>query len=137
MKPRIHSAAFFSGSLLLCVVWLWLRPAPPLQSLATPEMTHPAGPPRARVALAAAVLARYAGSYELDSAMSVTMSVEDGRLFAQADGSPLLELFAASATEFFLKDSAVELAFELDAHGSVEGFVVRLPNGNLTAERVR
>jgi hypothetical protein len=137
MKPSIHPAVFFGGALLLCVAWLWLRPAPPLQSLATPGVVRPAGPPRAPVGVAAAVLARYAGSYELDSTTTVTISVEDRRLFAQASGSPLLELLAASDTEFFLKDSDVELTFEVDAQGNAEGFIVRLPNGDLTAERVR
>ena len=136
MRPSIHPAVFFGGALLLCVVWLWLRPAPPLQSLAPQGLLLPAGPPRAPVGLAAAVLARYAGTYDLNST-SVTVRVEDRRLFAQVSGSPLLELFAASDTEFFLKDGNVEVTFELDEQGAVEGFVVHLPSGDLTAERVR
>jgi hypothetical protein len=136
MKVSIHPAVFFGGALLLCVAWLWLRPMPPLQSLATQNVVRPAAPARAPVALAAAVLARYAGRYELDSSMDVTMTVEDGRIFAQTSGSPLLELFAESATEFYVKDSSVGLTFEVDAEGQVEGFVVHLPTGNLTAARV-
>lgn len=136
MKLSIHPAVFFGSALLLCIVWLWLRPAPPLQSLAPQGVLRSAGPPRAPVALAAAVLARYAGTYDLDST-PVTISVEGGRLFAQMNGSPLLELFAASEKQFFLKNSDVEVTFEVDDQDDAEGFVVRLPNGDLTAERIR
>ena len=136
MKLSIHPAVFFSSALLLCVVWLWLRPAPPLESLVPQRVVRPAGPPRASVALAAAVLDRYAGTYDLGST-TVTLSVEGWRLFAQANGSPLLELFAASEKQFFLKNSDVEITFELDDRGDVRGFVLRLPDGDLTAERIR
>ncbi|MBK6859081.1 MAG: serine hydrolase [Saprospiraceae bacterium] len=66
-----------------------------------------------------AVLASYVGTYQLSPAFTITISNEGNQLFAQATGQSKFELFAKSATEFYLK--AVEAQIHFTAvNGKVE-----------------
>jgi serine-type D-Ala-D-Ala carboxypeptidase/endopeptidase len=63
------------------------------------------------------VLENYVGRYELQPNFVLTVSLEDGRLFAQATGQDKAELFAESPTQFFYKIVDAQITFKPDASG--------------------
>lgn len=64
------------------------------------------------IALAPAVLDRYAGSYRFSPNDVVVVTREGDHLFVPAPGSGKLELFAESEHDFFLKALDVQITFE-------------------------
>jgi CubicO group peptidase (beta-lactamase class C family) len=84
--------------------------------------------PRQAIALAADVLEKYAGAYQADNGVVVTITVENGKLMRQLGEQPREELYAASETEFFLKGIDLPIRFTLNAQGRVTGYVTR-PGG--------
>jgi D-alanyl-D-alanine carboxypeptidase len=76
------------------------------------------------IAVDPAVLATYAGEYELAPGFVLTVTAEGGQLFAQATGQPRFELFAKSETEFFLKVVDAQVVFVKGASGKAESLVL-------------
>ncbi len=66
------------------------------------------------IAVDETVLKQYIGAYELQPGFNLVMTVEDGKLFAQATGQPKNQLFAKSQTRFFLKVVSAEVEFIKD-----------------------
>ena len=79
---------------------------------------------RAVVKLAAEVLERYVGAYEMGPSRVMNVTRRGERLFAQMTGQPELELFAESEGKFFLKDVDAQIEFQTDAAGQVTGFLL-------------
>lgn len=90
---------------------------------------------RKTVAVPETVLRQYVGAYKLDAARTLTITYEAGRLFLQVTGQPKFELFAESATQFFLKTVDAQLTFHKDAAGKVTQVVVH-QGGNHVAKRI-
>jgi CubicO group peptidase (beta-lactamase class C family) len=84
-----------------------------------------AEPARKAVTLPAGSLDAFAGVYENERKEEYYFSLEGDTLFAQRQGGSKNELFAASATEFFLKDNPARLAFSRDAGGRVTGLRIK------------
>jgi hypothetical protein len=68
-----------------------------------------------------AILKQYAGVYELDDAHPITITLENGRLYAEGpnNGLPKSMFTAESETRFFLKIAGVEMDFVKDDNGNV------------------
>ena len=68
-----------------------------------------------------AVLKQYVGVYELDDAHPISVTFEDGRLYAEGpnNGLPKSPLIAESNTKFFLRIAGVEWDFIKDVNGNV------------------
>lgn len=66
---------------------------------------------RRELKLAPEVLTKYVGEYELAPGFVIAVTVEGGRIFAQATNQPKFELFAAGETEFFLKVVDAQVSF--------------------------
>jgi CubicO group peptidase (beta-lactamase class C family) len=64
------------------------------------------------------------GEYTVGPDKTITVSREDGRLYAQLTGQPKFELGATSDTEFFLKQINVQLTFVKDTNGNVTSVTV-------------
>jgi len=81
-----------------------------------------AGPP-----LAAALHARYAGTYVIDAGRSLTLRWEDGALMATFPNGAETQIFLASPTEEAVRTAGVgKLRFTLDAQGQpVQAALVR------------
>jgi CubicO group peptidase (beta-lactamase class C family) len=75
----------------------------------------------------AAVLAKYAGAYEMAPKMTLTVVHEDDRLYAQLTGQPRFEIFPESETSFFLKVVDAQLSFVVE--NDVATHVVLHQNG--------
>jgi CubicO group peptidase (beta-lactamase class C family) len=85
-------------------------------------------------------LAEYAGTYKLKPAGTLTISVEDGRVFAERlyvipEGMRKVEIFPESETHFFAVDTDAILTFQRDAAGDVSGLALK--QGNRTREGTR
>lgn len=81
----------------------------PLASIAArPEATLPAE-----------VLASYVGRYEIAPTFVITITHENGRLYAQATDQPKFRIYAEAKDRFFYKVVDARLEFERDAAGAV------------------
>ena len=79
---------------------------------------------RKEIAVPAAVLAKYVGTYELMPGFSIAVTLENGQLMTQATNQPKFPLFAESDTKFFLKVVDAELEFFTDAKGEVTSLIL-------------
>jgi D-alanyl-D-alanine carboxypeptidase len=66
-----------------------------------------------------AVLESYVGAYRIDDKNVRKVSRDGKRLFIQRNSGRQIELFAKSATEFFVKDAFNEISFASNAAGKV------------------
>lgn len=137
MRQTFHPAMFLGGAILLCAAWLWARPAvSPVQAFARggprPALVEPA-----YVALDTAILERYVGRYEGRGDFTVALTLEDGKLFAQAPGGMPFELRPTSETEFFLRSMGYDVAFDVGNDGTVRGFSTNTEYGLVKVKRVR
>jgi CubicO group peptidase (beta-lactamase class C family) len=84
-----------------------------------------------------AVLARYAGVYSIAGLANLTLSVKDGRLYADVPQlSPIpFELLAQSQTRFFVLENGLTAEVVTDAGGAVTRLNVGGPFGKYVAQR--
>jgi len=73
------------------------------------------------IKVAADILEKLVGTYEIGPGMSFEISLDAGKLFATVPGQEKAEMFAESDTVFFLKVVAAKFEFEKDAHGKTNG----------------
>lgn len=74
------------------------------------------------------ILDTYLGSYELSPGFEIVITRQGNRLFGQATGQEIIELFAKSETEFYLKVVAAQIIFNLNEEKVVESLTL-LQNG--------
>jgi CubicO group peptidase (beta-lactamase class C family) len=70
------------------------------------------------------ILKQYVGSYELAPDFSLVMTLEDGRLMAQATNQNKNPLFAESETRFFLKVVDAQVEFFKNGSGQISHLVL-------------
>jgi CubicO group peptidase (beta-lactamase class C family) len=88
------------------------------------------------LALDAAALARFAGSYEMGPGVAVRVFMFDGRLFINVPGEGEAEMYAVSPLEFVLRvEPGVRVRFEADAGGNIAGIVLRLGEREMRAPK--
>ena len=61
-----------------------------------------------------AAAAAYVGAYELAPGITITVTQKGGQIFAQLTGQPPIEIFAESATAFFLKAVDAQITFGVE-----------------------
>jgi CubicO group peptidase (beta-lactamase class C family) len=71
------------------------------------------------VAMSAEELATYAGVYRVDEKTRRTLTVEDGKLYSQREGSSRLEIFPVAKDQFRFRESFSSISFERDAAGNI------------------
>lgn len=96
----------------------------------------PAPVERKQVAVDAAVLEKYAGSYQLAPNFILTISRDGDRLFLQATGQAKNELFAESATKFFLKVVDAQVVFVVDESGRAKSVVLHQNGAEVPGKRM-
>jgi serine-type D-Ala-D-Ala carboxypeptidase/endopeptidase len=92
-------------------------------------------PEHKTVAVDAATLARYAGTYQLFAGFDMTVSVEHGQLLVQCTGQAKLPVFAESPTKFFYKAVDAQITFVPDKDGKVDVLTLHQNGVNLQAKR--
>jgi hypothetical protein len=89
---------------------------------------------RKAITLPAASLSAYAGSYDFGDVKAI-VTVEDGHLMWQDGPLARAQLFAESATRFFLKVVDAQIEFAKESTGAITGLTLHLPQGDLQAAR--
>jgi predicted alpha/beta superfamily hydrolase len=74
---------------------------------------------RKEIKLSTEILARYAGVYEMQPGMDMTITLEGNQLFATVTGYSKVPLFAETETKFFLKAIDYQYEFIRDSKGIV------------------
>ena len=69
-----------------------------------------------------AILASYAGAYQIVPGFAIKIRVAGKRLVAKAGEQPEVELLPASDVEFYVLEGPVKIVFEKDASGKVVSF---------------
>ena len=91
---------------------------------------------RTRITVDAAVLARYAGTYEIAPGFLVAVAHEEGRLFVTPPGQPRHEIFAETDRMFFATIADVQFSFEVDAIGPATAMTLHQAGRSTTGKRV-
>lgn len=83
---------------------------------------EPAAPPT--VAVDAATLASYVGTYQLSPSFAITVRAEGGQLSGQATGQPAFGLLATAPNRFAVQGVPAEVEFLKNASGAVEKLIL-------------
>jgi CubicO group peptidase (beta-lactamase class C family) len=79
----------------------------------------------------------YIGEYDFGQNRIITISKEDGKLFAQRAGAPPNEMFPESETRFFLKVADVGFGFVKDGAGKVTGLILYANGQEMKGNKVK
>jgi hypothetical protein len=85
--------------------------APPAPENEIARRLHDQSRPRQETSINPAFLADYAGHYRLSSSAIVTVTQQDGQLFARLTGQAAYPLYPESATKFFYKVVPAQITF--------------------------
>lgn len=99
------------------------------------DVRAPLAVKRTAIRVEPAVLDRYVGVYEISPGVVRHVTRYRDRLFMQRTGQPGRELFATSATEFFLDESPSHLTFVTDTEGRGVELVVYQADGSSAGAR--
>lgn len=94
-----------------------------LLNLVPPSALAPV--PRVAIAISRAALIPFVGTYEITPGQTLTVTQQDSTLAVTSNlGGAPVRVWAASATEFFVKDVDAQITFTRDAVGVVTGLVL-------------
>jgi serine-type D-Ala-D-Ala carboxypeptidase/endopeptidase len=94
-------------------------------------------PPRTEIQVKDSVLESYVGVYEFAPGVSISVTRDKTRLFAQLTNQPRFELFAEQEAKFFVKVVNAQITFLKDPSGIVTGLVLHQNGANQPARKVR
>ncbi len=92
---------------------------------------------RVEIRVAESVLRSYVGEYEFTPNAVITISVENGALFAQLTGQPKAPVFPESETKFFYRATNAQISFTKDQGGAVTGLILHQSGGRTNQARRR
>ncbi len=95
-------------------------------------------PPKHRqeIAIDPKVLALYVGRYELAPNFILTITQAENRLYVQATGQPKVELFAETATQFFLTEVDAQITFIREPQGTVNRLILHQAGQDIPAQKL-
>jgi CubicO group peptidase (beta-lactamase class C family) len=88
------------------------------------------------VAVDPSKMEQYAGRFLVNPDRVLTVTHENGRLFAEPTGAPKFALFPISQTEFRRNDQDNQYAFVTDASGKVSSLKIKFSGGVADAKRI-
>jgi len=91
---------------------------------------------RAFVHVGSGVLAHYVGRYQIAANFVLTVTQQNGGLFAQVPRSPALPINPESEKKFFYEAANAQITFVTDGTGRATGLVFQLDGRDLPAQRV-
>ena len=91
---------------------------------------------RAEVTVPAETLETYVGDYQLATDFILTITVNDGTIWAQATGQPNIQIYPESETEFFYTVVDAQITFEVEDSGDVSGLVLHQGGANMLAPKL-
>jgi CubicO group peptidase (beta-lactamase class C family) len=108
-----------------------LNPAFPLTPAPAPRKQYTAIP------LAAEVLERYVGTYELAPQFQIVVTREGDALFAQPTGQGKIRLWPHAETDFFIREVDAQISFVRDAEGKTSSLVLHQGGRDVPGRKVR
>lgn len=82
------------------------------------------------------ILDTYVGKYQLRPSFVISITKEEGRLYAQATNQPRHELYAESATKFFMKAVNDRILFVKNEQGSPEKLILFRNGQEMPGKRI-
>jgi CubicO group peptidase (beta-lactamase class C family) len=82
------------------------------------------------------ILDTYVGKYQLRPSFVISITKEEGRLYAQATNQPRHELYAESATKFFMKAVNDRILFVKNEQGSPEKLILFQNGQEMPGKRI-
>jgi len=82
------------------------------------------------------ILDTYVGKYQLRTSFVISITKEEGRLYAQATNQPRHELFAESATKFFMKAIDDRILFVKNEQGNPEKLILFQNGQEIPGKRI-
>ena len=92
--------------------------------------------PAETISLPEATLQRYIGRYALQPGFDITVTYQEGQLWAQVTGQPRVKIYASSETEFFYRVVDARLTFHADGDGSVTSLTLNQAGRSLGARKL-
>ena len=92
---------------------------------------------RVEITVAEEALRAFVGEYQLTPQLSLTITLEDGRLQAQPTGQSKATLFAEAADMFFLRVVNAQVRFTRAPSGEVTGLILYQGGGQQPGRKVR
>ena len=92
---------------------------------------------RTEITVAESVLRSYVGEYQLTPALSITITLEEGRLQAQPTGQSKAPMFAEAQDKFFLRVANVQVTFTRGPSGDVTGLILHQGGRDQPGRKVR
>jgi CubicO group peptidase (beta-lactamase class C family) len=89
------------------------------------------------ITLSQEMLKRYEGLYEVVPQFQITITVEEGKLIAQATNQPKFELFAQKENYFFLKAVEAEVEFVTNEKKEVEKLILYQGGRKTDAKKIK
>ena len=89
------------------------------------------------ITLADSVLKKYEGTYALAPGFAITVTLENGKLMAQATDQPKFQLFAERENYFFLKAVEAQVEFVKGSDGKVESMILHQGGRNVPGKKIR
>jgi len=80
---------------------------------------------------------RYTGVYQFAPGVTLTVTREDSRFYAQLTSQPKLEIFAEGDKDFFLKVVDAQLTFETDGAGPTVAVILHQGGRDQKAPRAQ
>ncbi len=91
---------------------------------------------RKEVAVDTKVLDGYVGRYQMAPNFILSITRDDGRMYAQATGQGAFQIFPESEKEFFAKVADIRISFNTDAGGRATALVVHQGGQDTAAKRI-
>jgi nitroreductase len=91
---------------------------------------------RKAIELETSLLQEYEGEYQLTPEISLKISREDSRMFAEATGQARVEIFAEANGKFFLNVTNAQITFTRDEAGTVTGLIWHQGGRDLKGSRI-
>jgi CubicO group peptidase (beta-lactamase class C family) len=96
----------------------------------------PAPKERKAITLAPAVLDRYVGRYQLTPNFVIAITRDGDRVFLQATGQPMAEMFAEAEKEFFLKVADAQVSFVSEGDGRATKMILHQNGMDVPGQRI-
>lgn len=90
---------------------------------------------RTEVEVPADILETYVGDYQLAADFVLTITVEDGTIWAQATGQPNVQIYPESETVFFYTVVDAQITFEVDDTGNIARLVLHQGGADMAAPK--
>ena len=103
-----------------------ISPQDPAVKMAALAIGKPYPTEDVSISLTSDEMNKWAGNYEFDNDVLRTITLEDGQLYSQREGSDILKLYADSATKFHFEGGLTTYEFTMENGKKVANFAARI-----------